>query len=425
MARMDWQSFCNATSDPIEIGGANQWIPDVILHAGDLGGRTISIRVTEHGKPVEAGSMTAYLDYNTGGTLGDRVRMTVKDAATATWYATLPRKALQHAGPILLGVEIRNGSAIVCTRNFRGIVERSVFDTTAPDAGDSLGLIEKAVTDGGSVISLDVDQSTGHLKATHMDGSVSDAGDVMLRDVTKVTIGKDAKNTGDGIAIGQDTASAGDDGVAVGDRSSAAYRSTAIGTRATASGAINTSPMTGSDAIGWGATATAYGAVALGAWSVADTPNTVSVGGSTKTYSVKTRRIVNVEDPTGEQDAATKAYVDSHAYALPPATADTLGGVKAGSNLTVADDGTLSVPTAALERYGVVKPGAGLAISANNYLIVRPSTARIIGGVKIGAGINVSNDGTIDVQALVDRISALETKVEALEQRVAALEAAK
>lgn len=39
------------------------------------------------------------------------------------------------------------------------------------------------------------------------------------------------------------------------------------------------------------------------------------------------------------------------------------------------------------------------------------ATKSELGGVKIGAGIHVSNDGTIDVQALIDRITALESKV--------------
>lgn len=43
------------------------------------------------------------------------------------------------------------------------------------------------------------------------------------------------------------------------------------------------------------------------------------------------------------------------------------------------------------------------------------ATSATLGGVKIGTGINVATDGTIDVQALADRVKALETKVAALE----------
>lgn len=42
------------------------------------------------------------------------------------------------------------------------------------------------------------------------------------------------------------------------------------------------------------------------------------------------------------------------------------------------------------------------------------ATATTLGGIKIGAGINVSADGTIDVQALADRISQMQSKYDAL-----------
>lgn len=42
------------------------------------------------------------------------------------------------------------------------------------------------------------------------------------------------------------------------------------------------------------------------------------------------------------------------------------------------------------------------------------ATSTTLGGVKIGAGINVSADGTIDVNALVDRISQMQSKYDAL-----------
>lgn len=43
------------------------------------------------------------------------------------------------------------------------------------------------------------------------------------------------------------------------------------------------------------------------------------------------------------------------------------------------------------------------------------ATSTTLGGVKIGTGINVAADGTIDVKALANRVKALETKVAALE----------
>jgi hypothetical protein len=61
-------------------------------------------------------------------------------------------------------------------------------------------------------------------------------------------------------------------------------------------------------------------------------------------------------DPTVDLGAATKKYVDDKvaasggggsSYVLPPATNVTLGGVKAGTGLVVAEDGTLSTATGA------------------------------------------------------------------------------
>lgn len=61
-------------------------------------------------------------------------------------------------------------------------------------------------------------------------------------------------------------------------------------------------------------------------------------------------------------------------YELPTATASRLGGIKVGSNLSVAEDGTLSapaptpayeLPTASADTLGGVKIGSGISIDAN------------------------------------------------------------
>ena len=77
----------------------------------------------------------------------------VSGAATATFRAAVPRKALAKPGRILLGIEISSGGHKVCSRNFYGLVERAVFDATSPDADDKLGRIEQLILDADKATS--------------------------------------------------------------------------------------------------------------------------------------------------------------------------------------------------------------------------------------------------------------------------------
>ena len=72
-------------------------------------------------------------------------------------------------------------------------------------------------------------------------------------------------------------------------------------------------------------------------------------------------------------------------YTLPPATATTLGGVKVGTGLNIAPDGTLS----AAEQYAL--PAA---------------TATTLGGVKVGDYLDIAPDGTLSGKTLNDKIAA-------------------
>lgn len=113
------------------------------------------------------------------------------------------------------------------------------------------------------------------------------------------------ETTGDStysVAIGNQAKTIGAQCVALGTYSQAlAGNSTALGTGAIARSsqglAIGYNAQTDEDA---------SGAIAIGYSSKATETNTVSVGNDTIN-----RRIVNVGDPTGPQDAATKNYVDS------------------------------------------------------------------------------------------------------------------
>lgn len=99
-------------------------------------------------------------------------------------------------------------------------------------------------------------------------------------------------------------------------------------------------------------------------------------------------------------------YIRDAAEDEPAGTAVTcrVGSVStlpAGSPATVTNSGTLND---VVLDFGI-PAGAG---TGSSYALP-PATASTLGGVKIGAGIHVSADGTIDVQALIDRIAALET----------------
>ncbi|BAG41630.1 hypothetical protein [Ralstonia phage phiRSL1] len=108
--------------------------------------------------------------------------------------------------------------------------------------------------------------------------------------------------------------------------------------------------------------------------AIAQVPPVTSV--NTKTGDV----VLTAADITG---FATVAYTGNYndlqnkpaAYVLPPATATVLGGIKVGSNLAVAADGTLSATAQPLA----------------------PATTTTLGGVIVGAGLNVAADGTLSV----------------------------
>jgi hypothetical protein len=118
----------------------------------------------------------------------------------------------------------------------------------------------------------------------------------------------------------------------------------------------------------------AVSVVAKNASGLTGTSLIVDSGATTGTITLKTlvpgTNISLGTDPNGN------IRIDGAAsYVLPPATASTLGGVKIGSGVTVAADGTISV--------------------APYTLPIASST--VLGGVKIGANINVAGDGTISV----------------------------
>lgn len=87
-------------------------------------------------------------------------------------------------------------------------------------------------------------------------------------------------------------------------------------------------------------------------------------------------------------------------YTLPVATDVVLGGVKAGSNVTIAGDGALSVaapyslPAATTTTLGGVSVGTGLAVDGAGVLSATPqapviATAGTLGSIRVGAGLSI------------------------------------
>lgn len=154
MATLD--SFREATGEPIQLDLANGYIADIRLNAGDVNGRTITVELTDNGIPItDTTGITVALAYNTtpGSGLGDRVSMpAVFGTPTATYRVAVPRKALQHAGAILMGIEVSVNGTKTCSRNFHGIVERAVFDATAPDAQDQMNVLEQLIDDANKAV---------------------------------------------------------------------------------------------------------------------------------------------------------------------------------------------------------------------------------------------------------------------------------
>lgn len=169
MATLD--SFREAAGEPIQLDLANGYIADIRLNAGDINGRTITVELTDNGTPItDTTGITVALAYNTspGSGLGDRVSMpAVFGTPTATYRVAVPRKALQHAGAILMGIEVSVNGTKTCSRNFHGIVERAVFDATAPDAQDQMGVLDKLIDDATTAIN----------KAVSAAGEAKDAAD--------------------------------------------------------------------------------------------------------------------------------------------------------------------------------------------------------------------------------------------------------
>ena len=117
----------------------------------------------------------------------------------------------------------------------------------------------------------------------------------------------------------------------------------------------------------------------------------------------------NITKNTGDisdLDGRVQALEDTPGYALKPATATTLGGVKIGANVKVQADGTISVD---LSPYALKTeiPDVSHFITAEDvaadyqpkgdYLTTVPIGGNTIGGVKNGGDVTIEADGTMNV----------------------------
>jgi hypothetical protein len=108
-------------------------------------------------------------------------------------------------------------------------------------------------------------------------------------------------------------------------------------------------------------------------------------------------------------------------YVLPTASTSTLGGIKIGEGITIDAGGVISATTATQYQLstatdvvlGGVKIGAGIAITdgvisvTTGAFALQTATNVIIGGVKIGSGIDITSSGTISVSTGVSVASSL------------------
>lgn len=399
MATLD--SFREAAGEPIQLDLANGYIADVRLNSGDVNGRTITVELTDNGTPITTtDGITCALAYNTspGSDLGDRVTMNaVSGAATATFRAAVPRKALAKPGRILLGIEISSGGNKVCSRNFYGLVERSVFDATSPDADDKLGRIEqlildadkaiirinKAVSDaritGGNTTTLDPNQpATSSLRGSGLqrilDLSIPRGAGVTSAGATTLDPNKPA--TASMLQAG----SKGDYTLMVG---------VPRGSRIIGVGANTVNPSQDASA---SMSTDGAGDMSL----ILDIPRGSRIAG------VTARTLATGEDATvtATRDAAGDATL---AFGLPrgakgdpgdpgtPATATTLGVVKPGDNLTVRADGTLDasagqyeLPVASDTTLGGVKVSNSDYTNSRSFPVVTRNGEHLALSFKLG-----------------------------------------
>lgn len=194
---MDLETF---RAIDVDIDLANDFVPDVILSANDYNGRCIVARVTNGGVSVNGDNLSARLLFNTapGISTGGYVTMTrVASSPTATWQVPVPSDALA-ARQVMLCVQIVDSDDnLVCSRNFRGIVDRKLMDDDAPESVNELNRLWEGI-DALENIDASV-AADGTVSVTAPDGTVTTSTAVPTA-VSAATAATNAANTAAGAA---------------------------------------------------------------------------------------------------------------------------------------------------------------------------------------------------------------------------------
>lgn len=424
---MTLDGFRDVTETPISLDFSNSWIADIRLNAGDKDGRTITVAITDNGQPITSttGIKSVALAYNTapGVEVGDRVTMSpVSGEATATYRATLPRRAIAKPGVIALGVEVTTADgAKICSRNFKGVVERAVWDAESTQGQDSLTRLEQLIADGGAAI-------------TRVNNAITDANNAVAAANQVIA---DARITG-----GNTTTLDPNQPATSSLRGSGLQRvldlSIPRGAGVTSAGATTLDPNKPATAsmlqAGSKGDYTLLVGVPRGSRIIGVAANTVNpsqqAAASMSTDGAGDRSLI-LDIPRGSRiagvtartldagmDATVTATRDAAgdttlAFGLPrgakgdpgdpgtPATATTLGVVKPGDNLTVRADGTLDasagqyeLPVASDTTLGGVKPdGTTITADTDGTISAFTATASTLmgeGGATMGDALEVA-----------------------------------
>lgn len=115
-------------------------------------------------------------------------------------------------------------------------------------------------------------------------------------------------------------------------------------------------------------------------------------------------------------------------YILPTATANTLGGVKIGDNISIDSAGHISVPVASTTGLGVVKAGAGINIDANGVIstdggsyALPEATKTTLGGVYVDDELSTTSTHPVQNAVVSLELQELDGDITTLDGTVSGL----